>query len=53
MVGDSIEDDIDGAEQLGIKTLLVDRKGKYFDCHSRIIGDLSNLKEMLECQKNV
>lgn len=53
MVGDSIEDDIEGSEQLGIKTVLVDRKGKYFDYHGTKIFGLSSLKEMLECQKNV
>lgn len=53
MVGDSIEDDIEGAEQLGIKTVLVDRKGKYFDYHGTRIFNLSSLKEMLEGQNHV
>lgn len=46
MVGDSIEDDIEGAKQLKIKTVLVDRKGKYFDYKGTKIFDLSSLKEM-------
>lgn len=53
MVGDSIEDDIEGAEQFGIKTVLVDRKGKYFDYQGTRVFDLSSLKEMLECQKHI
>jgi putative hydrolase of the HAD superfamily len=31
MVGDSIEDDIDGARALGMRALLVDREGRYPD----------------------
>lgn len=53
MVGDSIEDDIEGAKQVEIKTVLVDRKGKYFDYKGTKIFDLSSLKEMFECQKYV
>ncbi|MEG4217412.1 HAD family hydrolase [Microcoleus sp. Pol14C6] len=53
MVGDSMEDDIEGAEQFGIKTVLVDRKGKYFDYQGTKIFDLSSLKETLECQKHI
>lgn len=53
MVGDSIEDDIEGADKFGIKTVLVDRKGKYFDYQGTRIFDLSSLKEMLECQNYI
>lgn len=49
MVGDSIEDDIEGAKQLEIKTVLVDREGKYFDYKGTKNFDLSILKEMFEC----
>lgn len=48
MVGDSIEDDIEGAKQLEIKTVLVDRKRKYFDYKGTKIFDLSSLKEMFD-----
>ncbi|MCC3410179.1 MAG: HAD family hydrolase [Microcoleus sp. PH2017_29_MFU_D_A] len=48
MVGDSIEDDIEGAKQLKIKTVLVDREGKYFDYKGTKIFDLSSLKEMFD-----
>ena len=46
MVGDSIEEDIQGAVDLGIDGLLIDRKGfkKYKD-------KISNLKEVLNWTK--
>ena len=53
MVGDSIEDDIEGAKQLEIKTVLVDRKGKHFDYKGTKVFDLSSLEEMFEYQKHI
>jgi FMN phosphatase YigB (HAD superfamily) len=31
MVGDTIEDDIEGAKAVGMRALLVDREGRYGD----------------------
>jgi FMN phosphatase YigB (HAD superfamily) len=31
MVGDSIADDVEGAEALGMRAFLVDREGRYAD----------------------
>jgi HAD superfamily hydrolase (TIGR01549 family) len=45
MVGDSLETDINGAEKVGIKAILVDRKGRRE--YEHIIRDLSELKEFI------
>jgi HAD superfamily hydrolase (TIGR01549 family) len=45
MVGDSLETDINGAERVGIKAILVDRKGRREYEHK--IKDLSELKEFI------
>ena len=42
MVGDSVEDDIEGAEALGIRPLLLDRDGRYPDAANR----LTDLREL-------
>lgn len=36
MVGDSLKDDIQAAENFGIKGILIDRKGKHPDYPNRI-----------------
>ena len=36
MVGDSVEDDIEGAHELGMRTVLIDREGRYADVDGRI-----------------
>jgi HAD superfamily hydrolase (TIGR01549 family) len=36
MVGDSYEDDIEGARALGIRAILLDREGRFSDEHDRI-----------------
>lgn len=38
MVGDTIEDDIDGAHALGMRAILVDREGRYRDVSDRLDG---------------
>jgi len=42
MVGDSVEDDIEGAEALGIRPFLLDRDGRYPDAANR----LTDLREL-------
>ncbi len=42
MVGDSIEDDIDGARSVGMRALLLDREGRHLDAPDRL-GDLRGL----------
>jgi putative hydrolase of the HAD superfamily len=44
MVGDSIEDDIEGALALGMRAILLDREGRYPDLEPRItgLGELSS-----------
>ena len=42
MVGDSVEDDIEGAEALGIQPFLLDRDGRYPDAANR----LTDLREL-------
>jgi len=46
MIGDSLKDDIEAAENIGIKGILIDRKGKHLDYPSRITS-LDQLKEFL------
>jgi putative hydrolase of the HAD superfamily len=47
MVGDSIDDDIEGAEALGMRALLLDREGRYPDRGGRLT-DLLQLPAALE-----
>ena len=42
MVGDTVEDDIEGAEAVGMRALLVDREGRYGDS----AGALDDLREV-------
>ena len=42
MVGDSVEDDIEGAEALGIRPFLLDREGRFPDADAR----LTDLREL-------
>jgi FMN phosphatase YigB (HAD superfamily) len=46
MVGDSIADDIEGAEALGMRALLLDREGRYPDRGGRLT-DLRQLPAAL------
>ncbi len=46
MVGDSIEDDIEGAEALGMRAFLIDREGRYPEAGGGL-RDLSRLVELL------
>ena len=48
MVGDSIENDIDGAEQAGIKAVLIDRGDIHSGHTATKIGTLSEVIELLE-----
>ena len=48
MVGDSIENDIDGAEQAGIKAVLIDRGDIHSGYTGTKIGTLSEVIELLE-----
>ena len=45
MVGDSIDSDMIGAENAGVKAVLVDRKGKREYVHK--VADLSEVKDMI------
>ncbi len=47
MVGDSIENDINGAEQVGIKAVLIDRGNKGCGYTSTRIGKLSEVIKLL------
>ena len=47
MVGDSIENDIDGAEQVGIKAVLIDRENKHCGYAGTKIGTLSAVMDLL------
>ena len=47
MVGDSIESDINGAEQLGIKAILIDREHSHCGYVGAKIGALSEVIELL------
>jgi len=38
MVGDSVEDDIEGALGLGMRAILLDREGRYPELEPRIAG---------------
>jgi putative hydrolase of the HAD superfamily len=49
MVGDSLEDDVEGARALGIKAILVDREGRYADVEDRLT-DLYGLPAALGLQ---
>ncbi len=40
MVGDTLEDDVEGARAVGMTALLVDREGRYPEAEGRL-GDLS------------
>ena len=42
MVGDTIEDDIDGARAVGMRAVLLDREGRY----PEIEGRLDDLREL-------
>ena len=47
MVGDSIENDINGAEQIGIKAVLIDRGNKHSGYKGTKIGTLSEVIKLL------
>ena len=47
MVGDSIENDINGAEQAGIKAVLIDRANRYSEHTGTRIVTLSELIKLL------
>ena len=47
MVGDSIENDIHGAEQVGIKAVLIDREDSHGDYTGARIGKLSEVIKLL------
>ncbi len=47
MVGDSIENDVVGAEQVGIKAVLVDRGNKHCGYDGTKIGTLAEVIELL------
>ena len=47
MVGDSIENDIDGAEQAGIQAVLIDRANRYSDYTRTRIVSLTEVIELL------
>jgi FMN phosphatase YigB (HAD superfamily) len=36
MVGDSIEDDVEGARAVGMRGLLIDREGRYPDVEDKL-----------------
>jgi FMN phosphatase YigB (HAD superfamily) len=38
MVGDSVEDDIEGARALGMRAFLLDREGRFPDADARLTG---------------
>ncbi len=46
MVGDSVEDDIEGARAVGMRAVLVDREGRYPDAPERV-EDLGALQALL------
>ena len=46
MIGDTVEDDIDGARAIGMQAVLLDRDGRYPDVPGRI-GDLADLSTAL------
>jgi putative hydrolase of the HAD superfamily len=46
MVGDAIEDDVEGAQAVGMRAILVDREGLYPDAGDRL-ADLRDLPEAL------
>jgi FMN phosphatase YigB (HAD superfamily) len=46
MVGDTIEDDVDGALAVGMRALLLDREGRYPDVEGRL-DDLRGLAAAL------
>jgi HAD superfamily hydrolase (TIGR01549 family) len=46
MVGDTIEDDVEGAQAVGMRAILVDREGLYPDAHDRL-DDLRSLPRAL------
>ena len=48
MVGDSLEEDIKGAEKAGIKAILIDRKNKYIDYTGERIVTLMELQNILK-----
>ncbi len=48
MVGDSIERDLMPAENLGMKTILIDREDRFKDYQGIRIGSLRELEKMLE-----
>ena len=43
MVGDSIEDDIHGAERAGIKAVLIDRRNRYSEYSGARIASLTEI----------
>lgn len=47
MVGDSIENDIHGAEQVGIKAVLIDREDSHGEHTGTRIGTLSEVIKLL------
>ena len=38
MIGDSVEDDVEGARALGMRSFLIDREGRYPDAPERLTG---------------
>jgi putative hydrolase of the HAD superfamily len=47
MVGDSIEDDVEGARSLGMRAILLDREGRYQDYEGIRLTDLYGLPAAL------
>jgi FMN phosphatase YigB (HAD superfamily) len=47
MVGDTLEDDVDGARAVGMRAILVDREGRYPDVDGALHG-LDALPSALE-----
>jgi FMN phosphatase YigB (HAD superfamily) len=52
MVGDTLEDDIHGAEAIGMRAVLVDRDGRYPDAPRRL-ESLTGLTEALGLTPNL
>jgi FMN phosphatase YigB (HAD superfamily) len=49
MVGDTLEDDVEGARAVGIRALLIDREGRYPDEEERLT-DLYGLAAALRLE---
>jgi FMN phosphatase YigB (HAD superfamily) len=46
MIGDSLEDDVEGARALGLRAFLLDREGRY-DGRDDVLRDLRSLPAAL------